>query len=147
MRFTYKLGALLTISMLLFACVKPTTTTDEKTDSAEQLQENVEYFILQKYNPNHHTTRNIGELKKYDIVELFNNNYAPYEFAHEEYAHEMNKEAFAFIANYSKENEIAYTLRYDYLTKENEEDPWNGHWTIILFDKDKNILEDINIMP
>lgn len=146
MKHFSKVTILLLVGFLLFACSKSVKTESEEIN-IEQIQEDVEYFIIQKYSPKLHQTRKFGDLKEFNFDELFSKNYTPMQFGHEEYAQEMNKKAFEFIAEYMKNNEIAYTINYNYLTKEDENDPWNGRWRIMLLDKEKNILEDVEIMP
>ena len=133
---------------LVASCTQPATNTaDEKNGKMNEDSMKVVSYVLKKTNPKFHNTIEMGKCEVFDLQKLKRAYEVPVIFADKPNAKENNAKAFEWLTKFSKENKIAWSMVYNYSSKEQEELPWDAYWVIVLLDKDKNILGEIDFQP
>ncbi len=136
--------------VLVFAtsCTQPATNTaNEKRGKTNEDSLKVVSYVIKKTNPKFHNTIEMGKTEVFDLQKLKRMYEVPVLFADKPNAKENNAKAFEWLTKFSKENKIAWSMVYNYASKEQEDLPWDAYWVIVLLDKDKNILGEIDFQP
>lgn len=129
----------------LFAAYAQTNVNDE--NQLTELQEDIEDYIIDKFNCKHHISIEFNDKKLFDITQLIADHKYPEVLKDEPRAIQDNEKAFDWLEEANREADIAYSMAYVFGLKDNEADAWDPFWVLLLLDYQSDIIGHIRYFP
>lgn len=122
-------------------------TSSESEDELSELQKDIESYIIEKFNCQHHISIEFQEKEFFYLKNLIAEHKKPELFKDEPRAFEDNDKAFKWLENIASEYFITYSMIYVFGTKDEESEAWNPYWVLLLLDDESEIIGHIRYFP
>lgn len=122
-------------------------TNSEGEDELSELQKDIESYIIEKFNCQHHISIEFQEKEFFYLKNLIAELKKPELLKDEPRAIEDNDKAFKWLENIASEYVITYSMIYVFGTKDEESEAWNPYWVLLLLDDESEIIGHIRYFP